>query len=567
MSTLSENTQLYEYLTQKYSTTHYRFEKIFGHSFPYKKLDLKSIDNLRLEGIEDLSGIEELTELQSVEVKGVSDLSPLEKCPNLHKISASLPDQPVDVELLTRLSQKDGMQSCEFSGRGVKSINSEQALEFSDTTTISYDSLAKFNPQQFSQVQSRLAEVQSLITPEMSELERVQTIYRNLLPQDFQYDYSNHSTGSNGYLVNNTMYGPLVEGKGVCSGIASALETALQNAGLDAVACGGWANTKPTAGDAHQWNQVKVDGQWYNLDLTNDYDLKSWRFFMKSDTDRDWAECHYADKTDKYEPIHDCNSTKYDEVFREDPNQRMMRELRKQKEALIQQKINTPLSNVEDKDYTEYRERVNQIFEQSQEDEYVRSQFTLYKNQEQQDRCYHTVQSVREGENVQTLLSQDFEYSDKFRVGMLEPSIRDFSRRTPISSAVVNTAEPQIENNQSNVVQPTVTRNNQPEIQQSQQQVPCNVNLMGENNNMMQINNVDQTFAQQIQQQAPQIDPDIFMQQQAQMQQMQMSQGGPVLSLTMGSGPSMGFVNVLTISMITGLIIGLSIALGVWLLG
>lgn len=71
------------------------------------------------------------------------------------------------------------------------------------------------------------------------------------------------------------MYGPLVEGKGVCSGIASALETVLQNAGLDAVACGGWANTKPTAGDAHQWNQVKVDGQWYNLDLTNDYDLKS----------------------------------------------------------------------------------------------------------------------------------------------------------------------------------------------------------------------------------------------------------------------------------------------------
>lgn len=128
MSTLSENTQLYEYLTQKYSTTHYRFEKIFGHSFPYKKLDLNSIGNLRLEGIEDLSGIEELTELQSVELKGVSNLSPLEKCPNLHKINASLPDQPVDVELLTRLSQKDGMQSCEFTGRGVKSINSEQAL-------------------------------------------------------------------------------------------------------------------------------------------------------------------------------------------------------------------------------------------------------------------------------------------------------------------------------------------------------------------------------------------------------------------------------------------------------
>lgn len=51
MSALSENTQLYEYLTQHYSTTHYRFERIFGHSFPYKKLDLESITDLKLDAI------------------------------------------------------------------------------------------------------------------------------------------------------------------------------------------------------------------------------------------------------------------------------------------------------------------------------------------------------------------------------------------------------------------------------------------------------------------------------------------------------------------------------------
>lgn len=566
MSALSENMQLYEYLTQHYSTIHYRFEKLFGLSFPYKKLDLDTITDLKLEGIENLKGIEELSKLSNIEVKDVNDLSPLEKCPNLHKIRANLLDDPIDVEMLTRLSQKDGIQSCEFSGRGVKSINSEQALNFSNATTISYDGLAKFNPQQFSKIQSRLAEVQSLIRPEMSELERVKIIYRKLLPQDFQYDYSNHSMGSNGYLINNTMYGPLVEGKGVCSGIASALEVALQNAGLDAVSCGGWANTKPTAGDSHQWNQVKVDGQWYNLDLTNDYDLKSWRFFMKSDTDRDWAECHYADKTDKYEPTHDCISTKYDDVFRENPNQRMMRELRKQKETLIQQKINTPLLDIEDKDYIVYREKVNQIFENSPENEYVRSQFTMYKTQEQQDRCYYTVQSVKESGNVQTLLSQDFKYSDKFKVGMLEPSIRDFSRRNPISSSVINTDGYLVSNGQNDILQPIVAKNNQPDIRQTQQTL-CNVNLMSENNNMLQINNVEQTFAQQIQQQAPRINPDIFIQQQSQLQQMKMSQGESALSLTIDSGPTMGgFVNVLMISMIVGLIVGMGIVLGICLI-
>lgn len=362
MSALTENKELYNFLQQNYSTTHYRFERLFGHSFPYKKLDLDSLKELKLKGIHSLSGIEELKCLEKIEVSGVSDLLPLEKCSNLTGVKCHLPDQPVDVELLKRISSLEGMQKAEFYGRGVKYITSEQAMQFGETSKISYDELAQLTPEQFSKVQSRLAEVQSLITPEMTEVEKVETIYRNLLPQNFGYDYGNHSTGSNGYLINNTMYGPLVENKGVCSGIASALEHALKNAGLDAVSCGGWANTQPTAGDSHQWNQVKVDGEWYNLDLTNDYDKKSWRFFMKSDKDYDWAECHYADKEDKYEPIHDCTSTKYDEVYREDPREREIRKLKKQQEALIQQKINTPLSEIDDHDYVDYRNKINGIF-------------------------------------------------------------------------------------------------------------------------------------------------------------------------------------------------------------
>lgn len=350
------------------------------------------------------------------------------------------------------------------------------------------------------------------------------------------------------------MYGPLVENKGVCSGIASALEHALKNAGLDAVSCGGWANTQPTAGDSHQWNQVKVDGEWYNLDLTNDYDKKSWRFFMKSDKDYDWAECHYADKEDKYEPTHDCTSTKYDEVYREDPRERELRKLRKQQEALIQQKINTPLSEIDDPDYVEYRNKVNGILEQSPDEEYIKSQFTMYKNQDGQDRCYHTLQSTRQDQPVQTLMSDDFEYSEKFRKGMLEPSVKDFSQRGPISSATVSSG---------------VTENSNPSISQQQagatnsaHQQTSNVNLLSENNNMMQINNIDTTYAQQIQQQAPQIAPDVYMQQQAQIAAQQMTQAGPQLTLTMGG---MGFVNTLLIAVLSGLVIGILIIFGLYL--
>ena len=180
MSALSENTQLYEYLTQHYSTTHYRFEKIFGHSFPYKKLNLESITDLKLDGIEDLRGIEELPQLQSVEVKGVRDLSELERCPCLSKIKADLPEQQVNVDSLLRLSQREGMESCEFYGRGVHSISSEQAMQFGKTTSISYESLAKLSPEQFSKVQARFKEIHSLIRPEMGEVEKVETVYRHL---------------------------------------------------------------------------------------------------------------------------------------------------------------------------------------------------------------------------------------------------------------------------------------------------------------------------------------------------------------------------------------------------
>lgn len=49
MSALSENQELYNYLQQNYSTTQYRFERLFRHSFPYKKLNsMVEVPNLLL---------------------------------------------------------------------------------------------------------------------------------------------------------------------------------------------------------------------------------------------------------------------------------------------------------------------------------------------------------------------------------------------------------------------------------------------------------------------------------------------------------------------------------------
>ena len=131
-----------------------------------------------------------------------------------------------------------------------------------------------------------------------------------------------------------------------------------------------------------------------------------------------------------------------------------------------------------------------------------------------------------EGQEKKTLLEHDFEYTEHFKKGMLDPSISDFARRTPISSTKLA---------------PTPNQT----LEQINQGTKSNVNLFGENNNILSVNNIDTSQAVQIQQQASQINPDIFMKQQLQTQQMQMSQGGPTLSLTMGG--MRGFVNVLVL--------------------
>ncbi|MBQ8927018.1 MAG: hypothetical protein IJ055_01925 [Oscillospiraceae bacterium] len=60
-------------------------------------------------------------------------------------------------------------------------------------------------------------------------------------------------------------YGALVEGRAVCGGYSHAMLLLMQNAGLTGCIVEG-----PAGGDRHSWNYVRVDGQYYWLDVTWD---------------------------------------------------------------------------------------------------------------------------------------------------------------------------------------------------------------------------------------------------------------------------------------------------------
>ncbi|WP_409302955.1 DUF5050 domain-containing protein [Peribacillus sp. SCS-155] len=94
-----------------------------------------------------------------------------------------------------------------------------------------------------------------------SELDRVLYIH-DYIVNNTTYDYGNYLSGTipqSSYSV----YGALIGKKAVCDGYAKAAKLLLNKSGIWAVKVTGYANK-----DLHAWNQVRVDGNYYYMDIT-----------------------------------------------------------------------------------------------------------------------------------------------------------------------------------------------------------------------------------------------------------------------------------------------------------
>ena len=103
----------------------------------------------------------------------------------------------------------------------------------------------------------------SIITSDMSEYEKVKALHDYII-NNTQYDYENYLNGT----IPDSSYsavGVFQYGVAVCQGYAYAFELLCELAGIECELVTGTAN-----GGGHAWNQVKVDGKWYNIDLTWD---------------------------------------------------------------------------------------------------------------------------------------------------------------------------------------------------------------------------------------------------------------------------------------------------------
>lgn len=115
----------------------------------------------------------------------------------------------------------------------------------------------------------------SIVTPGMSEYDQVKAIH------DYLVHHITYDGGSDDRACSAA--GALVDGRAVCDGYAAAFDLMCYLSGIECVRVTGWANGR------HAWNKVKVDGNWYNVDVTWD-DPVSYRpmlvydYFLISDS-------------------------------------------------------------------------------------------------------------------------------------------------------------------------------------------------------------------------------------------------------------------------------------------
>ncbi len=99
--------------------------------------------------------------------------------------------------------------------------------------------------------------IDKIITPDMTDYEKELAIH-DYIVGNCDYGYVDNSK-EYAYRA----YGCLIQNKAVCSGYTEAMALLLTCAGVENKIVTGYGKE-----ELHAWNQVKLDGQWYNVDST-----------------------------------------------------------------------------------------------------------------------------------------------------------------------------------------------------------------------------------------------------------------------------------------------------------
>jgi len=146
--------------------------------------------------------------------------------------------------------------------------------------------------------ESAMEGILSQISPSMSDYEKEKKIHDLLAARVTYVD------GANAHNA----YGALVEGLAVCEGYAEALQCLLHRVGIQSLLVYG-SSDNPSSGvnEPHAWNMVKINGEYYHVDLTwNDQNSHLYYAYFNQ-TDAVISEDHIIDASPF--PVPSCTAT------------------------------------------------------------------------------------------------------------------------------------------------------------------------------------------------------------------------------------------------------------------
>lgn len=139
-------------------------------------------------------------------------------------------------------------------------INPMDQLSIEKQALISNDNYSLEN---YEVVYNELNKIVDGIDLELDEVIKFKMIYERIINK-ISYDFDGVETTK---LSNQNLLGGLVNNSCVCEGYAKILQQALSLVGIESIVVGG--NGEKEDG-GHIWNQVKIDGVWYNADAAYD---------------------------------------------------------------------------------------------------------------------------------------------------------------------------------------------------------------------------------------------------------------------------------------------------------
>ncbi len=269
--------------------------------FEHKEINILNKDLLNIAKIQDALNSLEYDGNLSLILRSRNDTQQLLK--NLEKLN----DSQIDLKIrdMSVISTEDLNSICQNENIKRIGVGFERAGSGFNIQAERY----YYSPDNYRKIREKIDSIISDVNNDSAQVDKFFNIYKKII-EGITYDFDDDTGEPSERKEAHNLEGGLLEGRCVCEGYALALHNVLScmeiRSKVIAKSIVPFYNTIDDHG-GHAWNQVEIDGQWYNCDPTWDYsqikDGKDIRYCLINDEELsvDHSEYKYYTEIGEYE--------------------------------------------------------------------------------------------------------------------------------------------------------------------------------------------------------------------------------------------------------------------------